>query len=188
VGIGPAKLRDIVALLEQTYCQSIGVEFRYIRTPEKVKWLQQRMESVRNTPDFSIDQKKEILEKLNEAVVFETLPRQEVHRRQALQHRRCRSPHPRAGHRDRARCRAGHHRIRHRHGPPRPPQRAGQHLRKSYDQIFSEFEGKDYEDQLVEGDVKYHMGYSSMLKTNSGKDVRLTLGPQPQPLGNAWAP
>jgi 2-oxoglutarate dehydrogenase E1 component len=55
-------------------------------------------------------------------------------------------------------------------------------LRKSYDQIFSEFEGKDYEDQLVEGDVKYHMGYSSMLKTNSGKDVRLTLAPNPSHL------
>jgi len=71
VGIGPSKLRDILALLEQTYCQSIGVEFKYIRDPEKLKWMQERMEGSRNTPSFSIDQKKEILEKLNEAVVFE---------------------------------------------------------------------------------------------------------------------
>jgi 2-oxoglutarate dehydrogenase E1 component len=55
-------------------------------------------------------------------------------------------------------------------------------LRKSYDQIFSEFEGKDYEDSLVEGDVKYHMGYSSVVKTNKGKDVRLTLAPNPSHL------
>jgi 2-oxoglutarate dehydrogenase E1 component len=71
VGIGPAKLRDIMALLQQTYCQSIGAEFTFIRNPEKVKWLQQRMESMRNVPDFTLDQKKEILAKLNEAVVFE---------------------------------------------------------------------------------------------------------------------
>ncbi|MBX2973817.1 MAG: 2-oxoglutarate dehydrogenase E1 component, partial [Flavobacteriales bacterium] len=71
VGIGPSKLRDILDLLKQTYCQSIGAEFMFIRDPEKVRWLQQRMEGVRNTPDFSIGQKKAILEKLNEAVVFE---------------------------------------------------------------------------------------------------------------------
>ena len=71
VGLGPAKLSAILDLLKQTYCQSIGVEFKYIRNPEKLKWMQERMEGARNTPDFSIDQKKEILEKLNEAVVFE---------------------------------------------------------------------------------------------------------------------
>ena len=71
VGIGASKLRDIVALLEQTYCQSVGVEFKFIRDPEKLKWMQERMESSRNTPSFPLEQKKEILEKLNEAVVFE---------------------------------------------------------------------------------------------------------------------
>ncbi|HMC98307.1 MAG TPA: 2-oxoglutarate dehydrogenase E1 component, partial [Flavobacteriales bacterium] len=55
-------------------------------------------------------------------------------------------------------------------------------MRKSYDAIFSEFEGKDYEDALVEGDVKYHMGYSSVVKTNTGKEVRLTLAPNPSHL------
>ena len=57
VGIGPSKLRDIVALLEQTYCASIGVEFKYIRNPEKIKWMQERMEGTRNTPSFTLDQK-----------------------------------------------------------------------------------------------------------------------------------
>ena len=71
VGLGPAKLRDIRELLEQTYCQSIGAEFKYMRNPEKVKWFEQRMEAERNTPNFSIETKKRILKKLNEAVVFE---------------------------------------------------------------------------------------------------------------------
>ena len=43
IGIGPAKLKDIVAHLQQTYCQSIGVEYLYIRNPKAVKWLQDKM-------------------------------------------------------------------------------------------------------------------------------------------------
>ena len=182
VGIGPAKLRDIVALLEQTYCESIGAEFKFIRNPEKVRWLQLRMESVRNQPDFSIEQKKEILEKLNEAVVFERFLGKKFigAKRFSIEGAEALIPaldtvieHGAElgiteyvigmAHRGRLNVLANT-------------------LRKSYDQIFSEFEGKDYEDQLVEGDVKYHMGYSSVLKTNTGKDVRLTLAPNPSHL------
>ncbi len=182
VGIGPAKLRDILTLLKQTYCQSIGAEFMFIRDPEKVRWLQQRMETVRNTPDFSIDQKKAILEKLNEAVVFERFLGKKFigAKRFSIEGAEALIPaldtvieHGAElgiteyvigmAHRGRLNVLANT-------------------LRKSYDQIFSEFEGKDYEDQLVEGDVKYHMGYSSLLKTDTGKEVRLTLAPNPSHL------
>ncbi len=182
VGIGPSKLRDIVALLEQTYCQSIGVEFKYIRDPEKLKWMQERMEGSRNTPSFSLDQKKDILEKLNEAVVFERFLGKKFigAKRFSIEGAEALIPaldtvieHGAElgiteyvigmAHRGRLNVLANT-------------------LRKSYDQIFSEFEGKDYEDQLVEGDVKYHMGYSSKVKTNSGKEVRLTLAPNPSHL------
>ncbi|MBK6627245.1 MAG: 2-oxoglutarate dehydrogenase E1 component [Flavobacteriales bacterium] len=182
VGLGAAKLRDILALLDQTYCQSIGAEFRYIRNPEKVKWLQQRMEGSRNTPDLTIEQKKAILAKLNEAVVFEKFlgkkfigaKRFSIEGAEALIPALDTVIEHGAGqgiteyvigmaHRGRLNVLANT-------------------LRKSYDQIFSEFEGKDYEDELVEGDVKYHMGYSSVLKTNTGKEVRLTLAPNPSHL------
>ena len=182
VGIGPGRLRDIVALLEQTYCQSIGVEFKFIRDPEKLKWMQERMEGVRNTPAFSIDQKKDILEKLNEAVVFERFLGKKFigAKRFSIEGAEALIPaldtvieHGAElgiteyvigmAHRGRLNVLANT-------------------LRKSYDQIFSEFEGKDYEDQLVEGDVKYHMGYSSLVKTNTGKEVRLTLAPNPSHL------
>ncbi|HMQ76306.1 MAG TPA: 2-oxoglutarate dehydrogenase E1 component [Flavobacteriales bacterium] len=182
VGLGAAKLRDIIALLEQTYCQSIGAEFRFIRNPEKVKWLQQRMEGSRNTPDFSMEQKKAILAKLNEAVVFEKFlgkkfigaKRFSIEGAEALipaldtviEHGAQQGITEYVigmAHRGRLNVLANT-------------------LRKSYDQIFSEFEGKDYEDELVEGDVKYHMGYSSVLKTNTGKEVRLTLAPNPSHL------
>lgn len=182
VGMGPAKLRDIVAMLEETYCQSIGAEFMFIRNPEKRKWLTERMELTRNRPDFTIEQRKDILEKLNEAVVFERFLGKKFigQKRFSIEGAEALIPaldtvieHGAElgiteyvigmAHRGRLNVLANT-------------------LRKSYDQIFSEFEGKDYEDALVEGDVKYHMGYSSLIKTNSGKEVRLTLAPNPSHL------
>jgi len=182
LGIGPARLRDIVALLEQTYCTSIGVEFKYIRKPEKITWLQQRMESSRNTPSFTLEQQKEILEKLNEAVVFEKFLGKKFigAKRFSIEGAEVLIPaldtvieHGAElgiteyvigmAHRGRLNVLANT-------------------MRKSYDAIFSEFEGKDYDDALLEGDVKYHMGYSSLVKTNTGKTVRLTLAPNPSHL------
>src|SRR5574343_273953 len=60
IGIGPAKLKDIIAHLEKTYCQSIGAEFVYIRDTKKVEWLQKKMESSQNTPNLSIEEKRQI--------------------------------------------------------------------------------------------------------------------------------
>ena len=71
LGIGPAKLSDIVAHLKQTYCGSIGVEYVYIRDPNVIRWLRERMEPVRNTPQYSKEKKIQILEKLTSAVGFE---------------------------------------------------------------------------------------------------------------------
>ncbi|HLG02641.1 MAG TPA: 2-oxoglutarate dehydrogenase E1 component, partial [Bacteroidia bacterium] len=71
IGIGAAKLRDIIDHLKQTYCSAIGAEYMYMRKPEVVKWLQEKMEASRNTPSFSVEEKKTILHKLNQAVVFE---------------------------------------------------------------------------------------------------------------------
>ena len=71
IGIGNAKLKDIISHLEHTYCQSIGAEYLYMREPKVVKWLQERMEKSRNTPSFNKDEKKTILKKLTQAVVFE---------------------------------------------------------------------------------------------------------------------
>ncbi|HRH36778.1 MAG TPA: 2-oxoglutarate dehydrogenase E1 component [Flavobacteriales bacterium] len=182
VGIGPSKLRDIVALLEQTYCASIGVEFKYIRNPEKIRWMQELMEGTRNTPSFTLEHKKDILEKLNEAVVFEKFLGKKFigAKRFSIEGAEALIPaldtvieHGAElgiteyvigmAHRGRLNVLANT-------------------MRKSYDAIFSEFEGKDYDDALVEGDVKYHMGYSSLVKTNTGKEVRLTLAPNPSHL------
>ncbi|HWY98679.1 MAG TPA: 2-oxoglutarate dehydrogenase E1 component, partial [Bacteroidia bacterium] len=71
IGLGAAKLSDIIAFLKQTYCQSIGVEYTHIRNQKVVKWLQDKMESTRNMPNFTAEQKREILQDISKAVVFE---------------------------------------------------------------------------------------------------------------------
>ena len=65
LGIGPKPLRDIIAHLERIYCDSIGVEYMYLRNPEELKWWQDRLNQNDNHPNYSLDTKKYILSKLN---------------------------------------------------------------------------------------------------------------------------
>ncbi|WP_028296789.1 2-oxoglutarate dehydrogenase E1 component [Olivibacter sitiensis] len=186
VGLGAAKLRDIRQLIEDTYCQSIGAEFTYIRHPEKVKWLQERMESTRNKPSFSVETKKRILEKLNEAVLFESFLGTKFLGQKRFSLEGAESAIPALdsviekgadlgikefvigmAHRGRLNVLANI-------------------LGKTYKDIFSEFEGKTYASSTNEpdfgGDVKYHLGYSTDVKTLDGKDVHLSLCPNPSHL------
>jgi 2-oxoglutarate dehydrogenase E1 component len=183
IGIGPAKLRDIVDHLKKTYCDNIGVEYRHIRQPEKAKWLQTRMEGARNTPDFSLEEKKEFLFKLNQAVVFEKfLGRKFIgQKRFSIEGVETLIPaldwiieHGAKAHDVKDVVIGMAHRGR--------LNVLANTLNKTYESIFTEFEGKDYEDALVEGDVKYHMGYNSRVTTESGKTVTLTLSPNPSHL------
>lgn len=183
VGLGPAKLKDIIALIEQTYCQSIGVEYKYLRNPEKLKWFEQRMESERNTPNFSIETKKRILGKLNEAVVFENFLGTKFLGQKRFSLEGAESVIPALdsviqkgaelgieefvigmAHRGRLNVLANI-------------------MYKTYKNIFSEFEGKGFDvNTPFGGDVKYHLGYSTDVETVSGKKVHLSLCPNPSHL------
>ncbi|MCB9261406.1 MAG: 2-oxoglutarate dehydrogenase E1 component [Flavobacteriales bacterium] len=182
LGIGPAKLKDIIEHLEQTYCQSIGVEYMYMQHPERKEWLKTRMESRKNQPNLSINQKREVLNKLNQAVVFENFLHTKYvgQKRFSLEGLETLIPALNTiiehgstlgveefvigmAHRGRLNVLAN---IMH----------------KNYEEIFREFEGRAYADAIFEGDVKYHMGYSSEIKSNEGKDIRLTLTPNPSHL------
>ena len=70
LGIGAQTLREIIRHLEAIYCDAIGVEYMYIRQPDEIKWIQDKLNSNDNHTIFSSDQKKYILKKLNEAVSF----------------------------------------------------------------------------------------------------------------------
>jgi len=182
IGIGPAKLKDIISHLEETYCHSVGAEYKYIRTPEIIEWLEKKMESSRNSRSFSIDEKKRILVKLNEAVAFENF----VHTKFAGQKRfsleGCETLIPAMdaviergaeqgikefvigmAHRGRLNVLANI-------------------LGKSYEEIFSEFEGLEYEQMTFAGDVKYHLGFSSNVETSSGKKIHISVAPNPSHL------
>jgi 2-oxoglutarate dehydrogenase E1 component len=183
-GIGvPAKLNEIIAFLEQTYCVSIGAEYKYIRTPDVLSWLEKKMESDRNTPKFSIEEKKRILTKLNEAVSFENFLGTKFlgQKRFSLEGAEAVIPALDSviekgadlgieefvigmAHRGRLNILANI-------------------MQKTYKDIFAEFEGKGYSaDSPFGGDVKYHLGYSTDIKTNSGKNVHLSLCPNPSHL------
>ncbi|WP_312137620.1 2-oxoglutarate dehydrogenase E1 component [Sphingobacterium sp.] len=186
VGLGPAKLRDIRQLIEDTYCRSIGAEFKYIRNPEKIKWLQDRMEADRNKPNYDKETKERILKKLNRAVVFENFLGTKFlgQKRFSLEGAEALIPAldsvlEKGGnlgiqefmigmaHRGRLNVLANI-------------------MGKPYKTILSEFEGKMYAEEDPElqfgGDVKYHLGYSSDITTDSGKQIHLSLAPNPSHL------
>src|SRR5210317_671590 len=71
IGLGPKKLSEIISHLQRIYCDAIGVEYMYIRKPERVQWIQEWLNVNDNHPNFSQDRKKHILRKLNQAVSFE---------------------------------------------------------------------------------------------------------------------
>ncbi|MBK9402715.1 MAG: 2-oxoglutarate dehydrogenase E1 component [Bacteroidetes bacterium] len=182
IGIGTAKLKDIVAMLEQTYCQSVGAEYKYIRTPEVIEWMEKKMESCRNGYNFSISEKKRILEKLNDAVAFENFIHTKFtgQKRFSLEGAESLIPALDAvidtgaelgikefvigmAHRGRLNVLANI-------------------LGKSYEDIFSEFEGKEFDENAFDGDVKYHLGFSSDVTTPHNKKVHLGLTPNPSHL------
>ncbi|WP_306640818.1 2-oxoglutarate dehydrogenase E1 component [Sanyastnella coralliicola] len=182
VGIGKAKLRDIVEHLQMTYCQHIGIEYMYMRKPEHVEWMRNKIE-IKNRPKFTTDEKKHFFKKINQATVFEQFlqkkfvgqKRFSVEGNESLvaaiddiveTGSRMGAKEFVVGMAHRGRLNT----LAHIFGKP-------------YDQIFSEFEGKEYDDDGVfDGDVKYHLGYSTDVVADSGEKVHLTLCPNPSHL------
>jgi 2-oxoglutarate dehydrogenase E1 component len=182
IGLDNAKLKDIIEHLEATYCQSVGAEYKYIRTPEVVDWLEKKMESSRNSKSFSIDEKKRILEKLNEAVAFENFVHTKFVGQKRFSLEGCETLIPALdaiiesgaeldikefvigmSHRGRLNV-------------------LSNILGKSPEEIFSEFEGLEYDENDFSGDVKYHLGFSSDVETTKQKKIHLSLAPNPSHL------
>jgi 2-oxoglutarate dehydrogenase E1 component len=182
VGLGPATLREILNLLNQTYRKDIGAEYRYIRNPKELKWLQEKMEKSRNTPAFSPEEKKFIYRDLNKAVLFENFLHRKFtgQKRFSLEGLECLIPaldtFIDAGsargieeydigmaHRGRLNVLVNI-------------------MNKKPEDIFREFEGELGWDEVVEDDVKYHLGYSSDRESKNGKTVHIRLAANPSHL------
>lgn len=180
-GIDVATLGDIVAHLEKIYCGTIGYEYMYINHTTQKKWLQQRIESYWAKPDLSVDSRKWLLERLTASEGMERY----LHSRYVGQKRfsleggeslivimgslvqrasaaGCKELVVGMAHRGRLNVLVNI-------------------LGKNPAELFSEFEGKHQED-LSSGDVKYHQGFSSDIKTNTGEYMHLALAFNPSHL------
>jgi 2-oxoglutarate dehydrogenase E1 component len=178
-----ATLRELLSILRKTYCGTIGVEYMHIQNKRIREWLQERMEPVRNHPALDARRKTRILLKLNEAALFETF----LHSHYVGQKRfsleggemlipildtlieragaawKCREIVIGMPHRGRLNVLANI-------------------LHKPYSLIFHEFEGNPPKTVGGDGDVKYHLGFSSDHECEDKHLVHLSLTPNPSHL------
>ncbi|ELR71368.1 2-oxoglutarate dehydrogenase E1 component [Fulvivirga imtechensis AK7] len=183
VGVGKAPLRKIVERLEKIYLGHIGFEYMHIRDSEILDWFKHKCEkeAVDTTPDNATKQR--ILSKLNEAVVFENFLHTKFLGQKRFSLEGGENTIPALdmiintaadfdvkevvigmAHRGRLNVLANI-------------------MGKTYEEIFSEFEGTTDPDLTMgDGDVKYHLGYSSRIKTSTDKNVYVKLTPNPSHL------
>ena len=187
IGIGSQTLQEIINHLEKIYCSSIGVEYMYIRKPEEIKWIQDKLNINDNQPNFSPEQKKYILKKLNEAVSFESFLHTKYvgQKRFSLEGGESLIPAldaliEKASEYDVKEFVMG---MAHRGRLSTLTNIFG----KSAKDIFSEFEGKDYEQEVFDGDVKYHLGWTSDRITTSGNKINWNIAPNPSHLETVGA-
>ncbi|WP_418509249.1 2-oxoglutarate dehydrogenase E1 component [Corallibacter sp.] len=187
LGIGAQTLREIIKHLESIYCDAIGVEYMYIRNPEEIKWIQEKLNINDNQPKFSADQKKHILRKLNEAVSFENFLHTKYVGQKRFSLEGGESLIPAL---DALIERASEYEVKefvmgmaHRGRLSTLTNIFG----KSAKDIFSEFEGKDYEQEVFDGDVKYHLGWTSDRETENGNKINLNIAPNPSHLETVGA-
>ena len=183
----PCTLQQIIFHLENIYCQHIGVEYMYIRKPEIVDWIQNKLGVNDNLPNFSSDEKKAILNKLNQAVSFENFLHTKYvgQKRFSLEGGESIIPALDAliemaaekgvekfvmgmAHRGRLNVLANI-------------------FGKSTQDIFGEFDGKDYDQEYFDGDVKYHLGLTADKVTSTGKKININLAPNPSHLETVGA-
>ncbi|MFV8366894.1 2-oxoglutarate dehydrogenase E1 component [Flavobacterium sp. XS1P27] len=187
INIQPCTLQEIITHLDTIYCQHIGVEYMYIRKPEVVEWIQKKLGVNDNQPKFSLDEKKSILNKLNQAVSFENFLHTKYvgQKRFSLEGGESIIPALDAliekaaekgveqfvmgmAHRGRLNVLANI-------------------FGKSTQDIFGEFDGKDYDQEYFDGDVKYHLGLTADKVTSTGKNININLAPNPSHLETVGA-
>ncbi len=182
IGLGKTKLKDILAHLQKCYTRHVGIEYNYINDAEKIAWLQNALETEFQEP-VALPQKKRILQKLNEGVMFEKFLHTKYigQKRFSLEGGETTIPALDAilntasangvqevvigmAHRGRLNVLANI-------------------LGKTYEEIFNEFEGTAIPDTTMgSGDVKYHLGFNSDVTTFSGNKINLKLCPNPSHL------
>jgi 2-oxoglutarate dehydrogenase E1 component len=182
IGMPHASLKEIIEKLTSLYASGVGIQYSYINNSEKYNWVEKAYEAMMQE-QIPLPDKKRILEKLNEGVIFEKFLHTKYIGQKRFSLEGGESTIPALdtiinkaadtgikevvigmAHRGRLNVLANI-------------------LRKTYEQIFSEFEGNMPEDTTMgSGDVKYHLGFRSNIKTISGKEINVQLTPNPSHL------
>ncbi len=182
IGIGDAKLRDIIAHLKDCYCKHIGVEYMYVRDPQRVLWIRERIEAVNKTK-FSAAEKKQFLEMASKASLFEQYIHKKFVGAKRFSVEGCEAVVP-----------AMDYLVKHGGDMGVKEFVIGMAHRgrlnvltnimgKPQEQVFAEFGGLEFDEESgFDGDVKYHYGYSNDITTTNGAEVHLTLCPNPSHL------
>ena len=178
-----AKLRELVAYLRDTYCHTIGVEYMHIQDRNQRLWLRERVEGTRNQPSLTREEKRRVLMKVNQAEMLEHFIHTKFlgQKRFSIEGGESLIPAldaiidhaPELGVKEIVMGMAHRGRLN----------VLCNILNKSYEEVFTEFEGSyDISELQGDGDVKYHLGFSSDYVTSTGKTVHLTLSANPSHL------
>ena len=182
VGLGPTTLRHILKHLQDVYCQSIGIEYVYIREEKEFNWIKSFIHTNNNQPDFNAEKKLQILQQLNQVVGFEKFLHKKYVGQKRFSIEGAESIIPALeyaldqgaalgiqefifgmAHRGRLSVLANT-------------------FNKPYARLFNEFDGVVYEDDEFDGDVKYHLGYNCKRQLSNGNVVEISLAPNPSHL------
>lgn len=183
VGFKESKtLREIITRCEEVYCRSIGIEYMHLDDPERIQWVQSQIRVNNNYPDYSAEEKKLIIHKLNEAVAFENFINRKFvgQKRFSIEGAESLIPALEFGIRRATKLGVAEfvmgmaHRGR--------LNVLSNIFGKTQRDIFSEFEGKEFIDEEFDGDVKYHLGYTTTHELDNGEKIKLNLSPNPSHL------
>jgi len=183
IHLAPSPLSVILKKLEDTFTKSIAIEFEHLDNEKEKKWFQEKIYSGEYTTEFSKEQKKRILEKLAESTTLENffhnkyvgqkrfslegneavIPALDALIEAAADQRGVKEVVIGMAHRGRLNVLINI-------------------LGKNLQDVFSEFDGKDYLDPEFDGDVKYHLGLTTHRTTAKGNEVLLNLAPNPSHL------
>jgi 2-oxoglutarate dehydrogenase E1 component len=181
--LGHVTLRALVTALRESYCRTIGVEYMHIQDTNIRRWLQERMEPRRNRPNFDRAKKVRILKSLCYSELFERFlqTRFTGQKRFSLEGAETLIPlleavvemAPDTGVQEIVLGMAHRGRLN----------VLATILRKPYEEIFAQFEENFLPESTDgDGDVKYHLGFSSDRETLKGAKIHLSLSPNPSHL------
>jgi len=183
IGLPPTSLKKILKHLKTVFCESIGIEYMHIHDVEKIEWIQKWINYKKNHPQLSFEKKKLLFEKLSKAVLLEDFLHTKFigHKRFSIEGNESLVPALYElveyasdfykvenivfgmAHRGRLNV-------------------LSNLFKKNFSKIFIEFLGKEYENSSFSGDVKYHLGLTTIKKSRRGNSIQINMTPNPSHL------